>query len=116
MFHWYSCGVPAVKAANVTAAAASLFDSDTHTTTHTPEHTHTHTVLQRRLAVETAQVLLPQEVSEDVPEGLSSHLRALLHTNLPLGLTGSRLADLRPLSTGVGVATACECPRQTLLS
>lgn len=83
----------------------------------TPEHTtSTHTLLQRQPAIEAAQTLSSQKVSEHVPEGLSSHLGALLHAHFPLGLPSSRLADLRPLGAGVGVTAASERPSQTLLS
>lgn len=97
------------------ASVSFKLDIRTHT------RPHTHTVLQRRSAarrhaVESAQTLSSQEVSEHVSEGLSSNLSALLHPDLPLRLSGSSLTDLRPLGPSVGVTAASERPGQTLLS
>lgn len=69
-------------------------------------------------ASEAAEALSAQKVSKNIPEGASSsaHLRALLHSYLPLGLSASGFADLRALRAGVGVTAAGERPGQPLLS
>lgn len=67
-------------------------------------------------AAEELRTFSPQEVSEDISEGFSSHLRALFHPHLPRGLPPMGLADLSTLSSGVGVAAVREGSGQTLLS
>lgn len=66
----------------------------------------------------TAEALSAQKVSKNISEwaSSSSHLCALLHSYLPLGLASACFANLRALGAGVGVTAACECPGQPLLS
>lgn len=66
--------------------------------------------------MEGGQTFLSQEVGEDISEGFSSHLCALLYPHLPCGLTTVGLADLSAFGSGVSVAATCEGPGQTLLS
>lgn len=70
----------------------------------------------RTLAQEEPRTFSSQEVSQDVSEGFSSHLRALFHPHLPRGLSPVALADLSTFRSGVGVAAVREGSAQTLLS
>lgn len=62
------------------------------------------------------QTFLSKEVGEDISEGFSSHLCALLYPHLPCGLTTVGLADFSAFSSGVSVAATCDGPGQMLLS
>lgn len=68
-------------------------------------------------ASEAAEALSAQEISKHISEGASStaHLGALLHSDLPLGLSTAGFADFCALSPGVSVAAAGERPGQPLL-
>lgn len=57
-----------------------------------------------------------QEVSEDISEGFSFDLRALLHPHLPRGLSTMGLADLSTFGPCVGMAAVCEGSGQPFLS
>lgn len=65
-----------------------------------------------------AEAFSAQKVSKNISEGASpsAHLGALLHSDLPLGLSTPGFADLRAFSAGVCVAAAGESPGQPLLS